>query len=115
MLRHRIPGIVGAAEPSFRTGDRRWMGLDSVVWETTAKMEERGVELSPVVVKATVQVARATVGGPEGPQGQALVELVTERLHHRRVILPVRTVREILVAYLAVVAELDVQEINEFV
>ncbi len=112
---HRIPGIVGATEPSFRTGDRRWMGLDTLVWETLSKLEERGHELNPVVVKAAVQVARMLVSGPAAPQGLALVQAVTEQLHHRRVILPVATVREILLAYLGVIADLEIQEINEIV
>lgn len=115
MPAHRIPGIVGATEPSFRTGDRRWMGLDSVVWETLEKLEASGLELSPVAVKATVQVARLVVSGPEKLEAEALVDAVTEQLRHRRVILPSQRVREILMAYLAVIAELEIQEINEIV
>lgn len=115
MNAHRIPGVPGATEPTFRTGDRRWMGLDSLVWETCARLEERRQALQPAVVKAVIQVARMAVQGPERLEGQALVDEVTLRLRHERVLLPAARVRAVLLAYLTVVGELEIQEINEIV
>ena len=89
------------------------MGLDSLVWETCSRLEERGQELAPVVVKKVIQVARMAVQGPERPDGQALVEAVRLRLRQERVLLPAPRVRAVLVAYLAVIGELEIQEINE--
>lgn len=89
------------------------MGLDSLVWETTATLEEQGRTLSPVVVKATVQVARMAVQVNEDLSGDALVEQVRMSLRARRVILPADVVRAILVAYVLVVGELDILEVSE--
>ncbi len=114
-MAHRIQALIGASEPSFRTGDRRWMGLDTLLWETVHKLEAQGLELNPVVVKATVQLSRLLVSGPEALQGPALIARIALELRHRRVILPEATVRAILIAYLAVIAELEIQEINDFI
>ena len=109
----RIPGIPGAPEPSFRTGDRRWMSLDTLVMETISTLAEQRQTLSPMVVKATIQVARRLVVEHEGLAGDALVEQVALHLRHRRVLMPISSVRAALVAYIRVVADLDVVEISE--
>lgn len=109
----RIPGIPGAPEPSFRTGDRRWMSLDTLVIETIGALAEQGHEMSPMVMKATIQVARQLVVVHEGLAGDALVDEVVLHLRRRHVLLSKRAARAALVAYIRVVAELDVVEISE--
>lgn len=108
-----IPGIPGASEPSFRTRDARWMGLDAVVLETCAMLSEEGTEVSPVAAKAAIQLARFVVQEPVERESEALARVVSQRLQARSVVLPVAVVREILEMYAKVIVALDVLEINE--
>lgn len=110
----KIPGISGASEPSFRTADRRWLDLDSMVRETTHKLATGGVILSPVAVKAAIQMGRALLAASDDLRGDALGELVSAQLRHRRVLLSPALARQVLVAYAAVFLELEVLEVNEF-
>ena len=110
----RIPGIPGASEPSFRTRDRRWMGLDALVRETCAHLEEEGLSVSPVAAKATIQLARFIVQEPIERDTDALVETIVERLRARRVLIPANMALAVLTAYAHVIVVLDVLEINEF-
>ena len=109
-----IPGIPGASEPSFRTRDSRWMGLDAVVHETCAMLAEEGVDVSPVAAKATIQLARYVVQEPVERDTAAITRVVAERLRARRVVLPVEAVREVLEMYAKVIVALEILEINEF-
>jgi len=109
-----IPGIPGASEPSFRTRDRRWMGLDALVHETCAHMEEEGVTVSPFAAKATIQLARIVVQEPVERDTNELVETLVDRLRVRCVVMPANTVLAILTTYAEVIVALDVLEINEF-
>ena len=109
-----IPGIPGASEPSFRTRDRRWMGLDALVHETCAHLEEEGMAVSPVAAKAAIQIARFVVQEPVERESSELVDTVVDRLRARRVVLPANTVLAILATYTRVIIVLDVLEINEF-
>jgi hypothetical protein len=110
----RIPGIPGASEPTFRTRDRRWMGLDALILETCADMQEEGITISPYAAKATIQIARFVVQEPIERDTSELVETIVERLRTRCVVLPANTVLAILTTYAHVIVVLDVLEINEF-
>ena len=110
----RIPGIPGASEPSFRTRDRRWIALDSLVRETCVHLEEEGLTVSPVAAKAVIQLARLIVQEPVERDSGTLAETIVQRLRARRVILPANTVLAVLTAYAHVIVVLDVLEINEF-
>ena len=109
----RIPGIPGASEPAFRTRDARWMGLDALVHETCAVLDEEGISVSPVAAKAAIQIARFVVQEPVERDTDGLIRAVAERLRARRVLLPLDVVREILTTYAQVIVVLDVLEINE--
>ena len=109
-----IPGIPGASEPSFRTRDRRWMGLDALVHETCATLKEEDIVVSPVAAKAAIQIARFVVQEPTERNTTDLVETVVNRLRARRVVLPADIVLAVLTTYTRVIIVLDVQEINEF-
>ena len=110
----RIPGIPGAGEPSFRTRDRRWMGLDALVHETVAHMQEEGFTISPFAAKAAIQIARFVVQEPVERNTDELVSTIVDRLQARRVVLPAKTVLAVLTTYAHVIVVLDVLEINEF-
>ena len=108
-----IPGIPGASEPSFRTRDARWMGLDALVQETVTVMKEEGFDVSLMAAKATIQIARYVVQEPVDRDTSELIEAVTDRLRAQCVLIPVDIVREILAPYAQVIVVLDVLEINE--
>ena len=109
-----IPGIPGASEPSFRTRDRRWMGLDALVHETCAHLQEDGLNVSPVAAKAVIQIARFVVQEPIERDTDELVSTVVDRLRARRVVIPASMVLAVLTTYTRVIIVLDVLEINEF-
>ena len=109
-----IPGIPGASEPSFRTRDRRWMGLDALVHETCAHLEEEGIQVSPVAAKAAIQLARFVIQEPVERDTEALVQEVVDRLRARCVVMPPNLVLAVLTTYARVIVVLDVLEINEF-
>ena len=108
-----IPGIPGASEPAFRTRDSRWMGLDALVHETRASLVAGGENVSLIAVKSAIQLARQVVQEPTDRSTEELVVTVTERLQHRKVILPIDVVRGVLNAYARVIVELEILEINE--
>lgn len=110
----RIPGLAGASEPSFRTADRRWLDLDSLVRETTQRLAEGGLEMSPTAVKSAIQMGRALLAARDELRGEALGEAVSAQLRHRRVILSPAVAQRVLQAYAAVFVDLEVLEVNEF-
>lgn len=114
MPAERIPGFPGVPEPHFRTSDRRWVDLDTLVRETCGRLDRRGMTMTPRVVKATIQLARQLVEARPELQGPELVAEVVKQLRPRRVLLTPGCVQAALLVYALLVAELDVVEINEF-
>lgn len=110
----RIPGLPGGSEPTFRTRDRRWLELDSLVLETRARLGEEGVQMTPTAIKAAIQMGRALLAHRQGLAGEALGEAVSDQLRGRRVLLPPAVAQRVLAAYAAVFLELEVEEVNEF-
>ena len=108
-----IPGIPGASEPTFRTRDARWMGLDALVQETVTVMKEEGVEVSLVAAKTTIQLGRIVVQEPIERDSDELIGAVYRRLRGQRVLIPIEVVQKILATYAQVIVTLDVLEINE--
>ena len=108
-----IPGIPGASEPAFRTRDARWMGLDAMVHETRSSLVADGTEVSLVAIKSAIQLARQVVQEPVKRSTNELVATVTDRLQHRKVIMPLDVVQKVLNAYARVIVEMDILEINE--
>jgi len=108
----RIPGIPGASEPTFRTRDCQWMGLDTLVMETCADLEEEGWVVSPHAAKVTIQVARCTVQGPVELDTPSLIAAVREGLRPRYVLLTEEQVEAVLTAYARVVLTMDIAEIS---
>jgi len=109
----RIPGIPGASDPSFRTRDQVWIGLDDLVFETCSRLEELGFVLSPFACKAAIQVSRQLMLVDCQASGDALAEQVSTRLRSRGVILNQALTREALRAYGHVVMGLEIAEVQE--
>jgi hypothetical protein len=110
-----IPGIPGVSEPHFRTRDRRWMGLDTLVIETCKELESDGHILSPHATKATIQIARLVVQEPIERETEQLVTLVVARLRTQKVLMSDDLVRSVLTTYARIIAVLDILETNELV
>ena len=87
------------------------MSLDTLVMETIHALEIQRQEVSPLVVKATIQVARHLVTVHDGLAGDALVESVVLHLRKRHVLLSRPVARAVLATYVRVVSELEVVEI----
>lgn len=109
----RIPGLPGASEPTFRTRDRRWMGLDTLVLDTCQRLEDSGAAVSPVAAKAAIQLARHLVVMDEELVGEDLLAAVSFRLRRQRVLLTPAAVGRVLGAYARLVVELDITETCE--
>jgi hypothetical protein len=108
-----IPGIPGVSEPHFRTRDRRWMGLDTLVLETCKQLESDGYTASPHAVKATIQMARMVVQEPIEREADALVTIVVGRLQMQKVLMNEDLVRAVLTTYARIIDVLDILETNE--
>jgi hypothetical protein len=109
----RIPGLPGASEPTFRTRDRRWMGLDTLVLDTCQRLEDSGEVVSPLAAKAAIQLARHLVVMDEELVGEDLLAAVSFRLRRQRVLLTPTAVGRVLGAYARLVVELDITETCE--
>ena len=108
-----IPGLPGASQPSFRTGSRGWVSLDQLVHEVVAGLHADGFDLSPHVVKVTVQLTRRLVDGSGAPTGEELIAAVQRQLPHARVLLPAAQVERVVRAYAGVIAILDIRDTQE--
>lgn len=112
-----IPGLPGASEPAFRTGDRGWMSLDDVVQETVSWLAADGIELSPFAVKATIQVTRRLLDAspelaePDEPTG--LFAQVQQELRRAGVLLRPGQAEQVVRVYASVVALLDIRDVSE--
>lgn len=108
-----IPGLPGASEPTFRTGERGWMSLDEVVHEAVAWLDVDGLELSPYVVKATVQTTRRLLDAYEEVEGDELFDRVHDHLRRNGVLLQRAQVERVVRVYASVVAILDIRDTSE--
>ena len=89
------------------------MSLDTLVWETCDTLRGRGLEVSPGVVKATVQIGRHLLQQHEQLRGPDLIDAVVTRLRRERILLSAATTGAILHAYATVYQEMEVLEISD--
>ncbi len=114
MAKHEpIPGIPGAAEPTFYTRDRRFLSLDRIVHELCDLMADDGHPVSPRVAKAAVQSGRHVVCIHDGLRAEELAERVSWELRGSHVLLPPQLVERLLVTYGRLVIELDITSITD--
>ncbi len=104
----RIKGLPGFPDPTFLLEDGRVVVLDSLLSATISELAADGVFLEPVVVKSIVQLARRGGGAIEVGNLNALLQEVQEKLRHYRILMPVDTIQEVLVAYGRVLLRADV-------
>ena len=108
-----IPGIPGAADPTFYTRDRRLLSLDRIIHELTDLMADDGHPISPRVAKAAVQAGRQIVCRYDGLRAEQLALRVSRDLRAARILLPPALVERLLVAYGRLVIELDITSITD--
>ncbi|MES2640999.1 MAG: hypothetical protein V4850_16025 [Myxococcota bacterium] len=106
----RIRGIQELPEPTFRTVDDAWVSLDSVIERVCAAL--RG-DVSPVVAKCTIQLARHAADQLDRVEIGALATDVCFALRGERIVVTPIVVQAILMAYASEVARLEVVQVEE--
>lgn len=106
----RFPGIPELPEPTFRTSVDAWVSLDTVVARVVMAL---GGDVSPVVAKSTIQLARHTLGGLDQVEVGRLAADVCQQLRPERIVVTPVVVQAILMAYAQEVVDLDVVQVEE--
>lgn len=106
----RIQGIPDLPEPTFRTGDDAWVSLDTVV---TRVCRALGGDVSPLVAKCTIQVARHAVNHLDQVDIGKLATEVSHMLRPERIVVTPPVVHAILLAYVSQVEDLGVVQVSE--
>jgi hypothetical protein len=106
----RVRGIGGLPEPTFRTGDDSWVSLDSVVACVVQRLDG---DVSPMVAKGVIQMARHAVRSLECVDIGALARDVTLSLRPEHIVVTPPVVNAILLAYVTEVEELGVVQVAE--
>jgi hypothetical protein len=105
-----IRGIPELPEPTFRTEADAWVSLDSIV---TRVCRALGGDVSAIVAKCTIQVARHALHDVERVDVGALAAEVSLRLRPQRIVVTPPVVQAVLFAYAAEVVNLDVVQVEE--
>lgn len=105
-----IRGIPQLPEPTFRTADDAWVSLDSVVKRVCAAL---GGDVSPLVAKCTIQLARHAAKHVDRVEIGQLAADVSGALRSERIVVTPLVVQAVLMAYATEVARLDVVQIEE--
>ena len=106
----RFRGIPELPEPTFRTYDNTWVSLDAVVERVCDAL---GGDVSPVVAKCTIQVARHALHNVEHVDIGALATQVCAWLRPERIVVTPLVVRGVLRAYATEVAALGIAQVAE--
>ena len=106
----RIRGIPELPEPTFRTGDDAWVSLDTVVGRVVRSLDG---DVSPLVAKATIQLARHAVRDLDDVQVGPLAAAVCHQLRPEHIVVTPIVVHGILLAYATEVAGLDIVQVEE--
>lgn len=103
----RSPGL---PEPTFRTLDGEWVSLDTLVERVVKRLDG---DVSPLVAKGVIQVARTAVAVLETVEIGALARDVTMSLRPSHIVVTPPVVNAILLAYVTEVELLGVVQIAE--
>jgi len=106
----RIRGIADLPEPTFRTTDDAWVSLDTVVARVVLAL---GGGVSPVVAKATIQLARHTLRDLERVDVGRLASDVCLLLRPEHIVVTPIVVQAVLMAYAREVVSLEVVQVME--
>ncbi|MFN7146765.1 MAG: hypothetical protein ACK4YP_23530 [Myxococcota bacterium] len=105
-----IRGIPQLPEPTFRTADDAWVSLDSVVRRVCTAL---GGDVSPLVAKCTIQLARHAAHHVERVDIGQLAADVCAALRGERIVVTPIVVQQVLLAYASEVASLGVVQVEE--
>lgn len=105
-----IRGIPQLPEPTFRTADDAWVSLDSVVRRVCLAL---GGDVSPLVAKCTIQLARHAAHHVERVDIGQLAADVCAALRGERIVVTPIVVQQVLLAYASEVASLGVVQVEE--
>ncbi|MFZ5481976.1 MAG: hypothetical protein ACOZNI_34770 [Myxococcota bacterium] len=106
----RIQGIPELPEPAFRTHDDAWVSLDAVVKRVCEALHG---DVSPLVAKCTIQLARFETHRADRVEIGQLAADVCQALRGERIVVTPLTVRAVLLAYASEVASLGIVQVVE--
>ena len=106
----RIRGIPELPEPTFRTLDDAWVSLDTLVDRVVRRL---GGDVSPLVAKSTIQLARHALRDLDRVDVGGLAASVCRQLRPQHIVVTPIVVHGILLAYAGEVASLDIVQIEE--
>lgn len=106
----RGPGLPPLPEPTFRTDDGAWVSLDTLVRAVVARLDG---DVSPLVAKGVILVARHQVRALETVDIGALARDVTMSLRPEHIVVTPPVVNAVLLAYVTEVEALGVVQIAE--
>lgn len=106
----RIRGIPELPEPTFRTHDGAWVSLDTLVARVCAAL---GGDVSPLVAKCTIQLARWQIAHLESIDVGRLAQEVSLALRGEHIVVTPPVVQGVLMAYTSAYAELGVAQVIE--
>ncbi len=106
----RLPGLPPLPEPTFRTVDDEWVSLDTLVRRVVERLDG---DVSPLVAKGVILVARHHVRALESVDIGALARDVTASLRPEHIVVTPPVVNAVLLAYVTEVEALDVVQIAE--
>ena len=106
----RIRGIPELPEPTFRTEANAWVSLDSVVGRVCDAL---GGDVSPLVAKCTIQVARHAIRDIERVDVGRLAAEVCRQLRPEHIVVTPPVVQAVLLAYASEVSTLGIGQVEE--
>lgn len=106
----RFRGIPELPEPTFRTFDDAWVSLDTLVERVC---EALGGDVSPIVAKCTIQVARHAMRSMDRVEVGVLATEVCAILRPERIVVTPLVVQGVLMAYASEIAALGIAQVSE--
>lgn len=105
-----VRGIPELPEPTFRTHDDAWVSLDTVV---RGVVDALGGDVSPLVAKCTIQLARYEAGHLERVEIGRLARDVSLALRAEHIVVTPPVVHAVLLAYASEVSAMGIVEVVE--
>lgn len=105
-----VRGVPDLPEPTFRTYDDAWVSLDTLVRRV---VDALGGDVSPLVAKCTIQLARYEAHHLERVEIGQLAQDVSRALRSERIVVTPPVVSAVLMAYAEEVAALGIAEVIE--
>lgn len=97
-------------EPTFRTRDQTWVSLNTVVQAVCRRLEG---DVSPVVARCTILLARAMIGRSQRVEVGTLATEVCAALRPAHIVVTPLVVQGVLLAYADELVSLEIEQVVE--